>query len=57
MGATVHDLNWDTNFWLEIYCKKMLGNVPEKGGTTKKEGILKPDKYCGEMLLNRNYCK
>lgn len=57
MGATVHDLNWDINFWLEIYCKKMLGNVPEKGGTTKKEGILKPDKYCGEMLLNRNSCK
>lgn len=41
MGAIVYDLQWDTGFLLEIHCENKYENVPEKGGTAKKEGILK----------------
>lgn len=44
MSVTVRDLHWDMDFLLEIYCENVRGNVPEKGGRTEKEGILKPDK-------------
>lgn len=43
VGATGYDLCWDIDFLLEIYCENKHEDVPEKGGTTKKEGILKPD--------------
>lgn len=57
IGATVPAQHWDIDFLVEIYCENMRDNVPEKGGTIKKEEILKPDKYCGEILLNINYFK
>lgn len=44
VGAIVYDLHWDIDFFLlEIHCENKHENVPEKGGTAKKEGILKPD--------------
>lgn len=43
VGAVVYDLHWDIDFLLEIYCENEHETVPEKWGTAKKEGILKPD--------------
>lgn len=44
VGAIVYDLHWDIDFFLlEIHCENKHENVPEKGGTAKEEGILKPD--------------